>query len=138
MERYEQKLTGKGIAGEGLVTPRSSPGSWTASIAPSKRSRITVNQGHIRSMPPVQPTGKEKKHLLFSFAMSSSSMLNPGVNTQLLPGAQHTYFGPDKKKNGRVHKEPQNMQITTWPGSMSCLETNGSTKKTEKEAKRLQ
>lgn len=65
-------------------------------------------------------------------------LLHFRVNTQLLPGAQHTYFGPDKKKNGRVHKEPQNMQITTWPGSMSCLETNGSTKKTEKEAKRLQ
>lgn len=63
-------------------------------------------------------------------------LLHFRVNTQLLPGAQHTHFGPDKKKNGRVHEEPQNMQITTWPGSI--LEANGSTQKTEKETKRLE
>lgn len=29
----------------GLVTPLSSPGSWTASMAPSRRSRITAGHG---------------------------------------------------------------------------------------------
>lgn len=39
----------------GLVTPRSSPGSSTASMAPSRRSRITAGQGVVRDSPGPQP-----------------------------------------------------------------------------------